>query len=162
MSLTSQQKFSWCILQPTGDWATRHSLDESYLSTEMQSVYCTTPAHWATKHLLGGVLPLCKYAVSIFCNPSRLGHKTLVEWVILLCRDAVILLCRDAYWATEHSLEESCPSAEIQSVYSTAHWGLGHTTLVGWVLPLSRDAVSVLYNPRKHLLGGVLPLYRYV
>ena len=30
------------------DWATGHSLRESYLSVEMQSVYSTAPADWAS------------------------------------------------------------------------------------------------------------------
>ena len=47
-----------------------HSLGESYLFAEMQSVYSATQADWAT----GALLPLCRDAVSVFCNPSWLGH----------------------------------------------------------------------------------------
>ena len=57
----------------TADWATRHLFGEPYPSTEMQSVYFTVTAKWATGHLFGGVLPLCRDAVSIFYSHNRLG-----------------------------------------------------------------------------------------
>ena len=38
--------------------------------------------------LIGGILPLCREAVNVFCSPSQLG-QALVGGVLLLCRDAV-------------------------------------------------------------------------
>ena len=88
-----------------------HSLGESYPSAVKQSVYSATPADRATRWgsltplpwnsrcilqlqptepLVGGVLPLCRETVGVFCNPSRQSH----------------------------SLGESYPSAVKQSVYS--------------------------------------------
>ena len=74
----------------------------SYPSVEKQSVCSATPADRATGHSLQGltplqrssqcvlqpqptgpqdtrcrVLPLCREAVNVFCNPSRQGHRTL-------------------------------------------------------------------------------------
>ena len=43
-------------------------------------------------HSLGEVLPLYRDAVTIFCSPCRLGHRTVTGEVLLLCRDAVITL----------------------------------------------------------------------
>ena len=93
----------------------------SYPSAEMQSMYSTAPAERATGHssgrgltLLprcsrcflqpqlnepqdirpGEVLPFCRDSVDVFYSPNRMGHRT-------------------------HIGEESYPSAEIQSIYST-------------------------------------------
>ena len=67
---TSLKRCSRCILQPqpTG----LHSLGESYLSEEMQSVYSAAPADWAT--LVGGVLTLCRDTVGVSYSPGRLGY----------------------------------------------------------------------------------------
>ena len=47
-----------CLVSYTG-----HSLEESYSSADMQSVYSTAPADLATGHLLeGGVIPDCSEA----------------------------------------------------------------------------------------------------
>ena len=46
---------------------------ESYLCAEKQSVYSTTLADWVTR--LWMVFLLCWEAVSVFYNPSRLGHS---------------------------------------------------------------------------------------
>ena len=138
-----------------------HSLGESYPLAEMQSVYSTAPADWATGWgsltplqrcsrciqqprligpLAGGVLPPCRDAVGVFNSPGWLGH----------------------------SPGESYPPAEMQSVYSTApaDWAtrLGSLTplqrcsrciqqprligpLAGGVLPPCRDAVGIFYCP---------------
>ena len=45
---------------------------------------------WVISRILdGGVLLLCRDAVSVFCSPSRLGHRTLFRGGLPLCRDAV-------------------------------------------------------------------------
>ena len=77
----------------TADWATDHSLGESYSSAEMQSVYYTAQADRVTGHLLGKSYPSAE--MQSVCS-TTLG-----------------------VWTTGHSLEESYPSAEMQSVYST-------------------------------------------
>ena len=41
----------------------------------MQSVYSTAPADWATRTLVGEVLPLCTDSVGVFYSTSRLGHQ---------------------------------------------------------------------------------------
>ena len=65
-----------------------------YSSAEMQSVYSTAPADWATIILVGG-LPLCRSSVGVFFRLGRLGHP-------------------------DRRLGRSYPSADLQSVYSTA------------------------------------------
>ena len=93
-----------------------------------------------SRTLVAGVLLLCKDAVDIFCSPYRLGY----------------------------SLGESNPFGKMQSMYSTAQtdwvsrWEsinplqrcsrcilqpLQTGSLVGRVLPLWKDAVSVCYSP---------------
>ena len=47
-----------CILLPQPTGPTGYSLGESYSSAEMQSVYCTAPADWAPRILVGRVLLL--------------------------------------------------------------------------------------------------------
>ena len=148
-------------------------LGESYPSAEMQSMYSTAPSDWtlcwgsltplqrcsqcilqpqATGLFVGGVLPLCRDAVNVFYSPKRLDSL----------------------------LGESYPSAEMQSMYSTApsDWTLCWGSLtplqrcsqcilqpqatglfVGGVLPLCRDAVNVFYSPKRldSLLGESYP-----
>ena len=60
---------------------------------------------------------------------------------------------------------KSCPSAEVQSVYSTAlaDWGTGDS--FGRVLPLCRGAVNLFYSPsrlghRRFVRGSLTPLQR--
>ena len=77
------------------DCATGYSWWGSYPSAEMESVYTSEPAYWATGLLCvcGGVLSLYRDAVGVYYRPSLLGYKTLVcvcVWGVLpLCRDAV-------------------------------------------------------------------------
>ena len=150
-----------------------HLLGESYPFAEIQSVYSTASANWATRwgHLIpllrcswcilqpqptgplvGSVLPICWDAVGVFYSPSQLGHL----------------------------LGASYPFAEMQFVYSTAsaNWATrwGSLTplqrcsqyilqpqltrpLVGGVLPLCWDAVGVFYSPSQlgHSLGESYP-----
>ena len=54
-----------------------------------------------SRTLVGGVSPLSRYAVDVFCNPSRLGWDGLISYL-------------------GHSLVESYSSSEMQSVYSAA------------------------------------------
>ena len=76
------------------DWATGHSLEESYHSAEIQSVYSVAQANWATWHLLEESYPSAEIQ-SVYSTAS-------------------------ADWAIGHLLEESYQSAEIQSVFSVA------------------------------------------
>ena len=64
----AKAKPSDCLVSYLG-----YSLEESYLSAEIQSVYSTAPADWATGDSFGGVLPLCRDTVGVFYCPSRLG-----------------------------------------------------------------------------------------
>ena len=134
--------------QPTGLSYPELFLEESLLSAEMHSLYFTALADWAviSRTLAGGVLPLCRDAITVLYRTSKLGCHI-----------------QDARWG-----EASYLSAEIQSLYSTAlaNWGFIYRTLAEGVLPLRRDAVNVLYSPSQ--LGchnqdtrwGVLPLCR--
>ena len=49
----------------------------------------------------GGILSLCRDAVSVFYNPSWLGHKTFVgeERVLSFCRDEIVYFTAPADWA---------------------------------------------------------------
>ena len=49
----------------------------SYLSPEMQLVHYTAPAEWATRTLVGGVLPFCRDAVGALYSPSWLSCSAL-------------------------------------------------------------------------------------
>ena len=160
---------------------------ESYLSAEIQSVYSSAPAYWATGHLLReSLLSICRNAVystapvdwTTRCGsltpPQRCSRcilqpqltRPLIAGDLPLCRDAVGVSYSPSW--LDHSLSESYPSAEMQSVYSTAatdwttHWGSltpvqrcsrcilqSQPTgpLVEGVLPLRRDAVGVFYSP---------------
>ena len=113
-----------------------HMFGESYASVEMQSVYSVAPADWTT--LLGGVLPLCWYAVGLFCCPSWLDHTPWGSLTPLLRCSRCLLLPQPI---GPHSLGESYPSAEMQSVFTVApaDWA----ALLGGVLPLCRDSVGI-------------------
>ena len=84
--------------------------------------------------LLGEVLPLCRDAVGVFYNSSRLSHRTLIGWVLPLCKDAVGIF------------------------YNPSR--LGYRTLVEVGLNPCRDTVSVFYNPNRRghrtLVSGCL------
>ena len=100
-----------------------------YPSAEMQSVYSTALADWATGHSLWGVLSICRDTVCVFYSPSRLGL-----WTLVVC----VCVCRGSY-----------PSAETQSVYSAApaDWATGHSL---WgVLSICKDTVGVFYSPSR-------------
>ena len=51
-----------------------HSLEESYPSAKMQSVYSTPTTECATMKVVGGVLPLCRDAVVVYYTHNRLRH----------------------------------------------------------------------------------------
>ena len=157
-SLAPLQRCSWCILPPqsTGPLVVKvlhlcrdavgvfyrpsqlgHSLWKSCTSAEMQLVYFTAPANWATRcgslaplqrcswcilqhqptrPLVVGVLPLCREALYVFYCTSQLGHSLWMSCPF--CREAV-----GVFYSTSqlgHSLWESCPSAEKHFMYSTA------------------------------------------
>ena len=106
-SLTPLQKCSRCILQPqpTGPldnhWERSHIHDtqwgESYPFAEMQSVYSTASADWATRQSLGEVLPLCRDAVDVFCSPSWLGQNLI--WIHRCCTNCLYILCKDSLFS---------------------------------------------------------------
>ena len=125
----------------------------------------------------GKVLPLCRGAVSVFCNANRLGHRTLVGRRPYPSAEAQsVYSASPTDWATGHLLGEGftllhrCSQCILQpkptgppdtcwgkflhfcigavSVFCNAN-RLGHRTLVGGgkVLPLCWGAVSILYSP---------------
>ena len=148
------------------------------------------------RHTLEEVLPLDRDADGVFYTPSRLGYPD-TRWGSLTllqgCSQCILQpetngppgTCWESFTLRQrckrcilqsqptglpgHSLGESYPSAEMQSVYSAARaeWATGHLlgefypstemqtvysavtadwatrTLVGGVLPFCRDAVSV-------------------
>ena len=92
-----------------------------------------------SRKLVRKVLPLCKDAVSVFYSPSRLSPDGLIScqntrWkcLTLLQRCSRCILKPQAtgpWWfniMSEHSLEKSYPSIEMQTVYSKARadWAL--------------------------------------
>ena len=134
LSLTSLQRSSRCILQPkpTGplvDWVLPlcreavdvfynpsrrgHSLIESDLSAEKQSMYSTTQADGATRWLS---LTSLQRSSRCILQPKPTGP--LVDWVWPLCREAVDVFYNPSRLG--HSLIESDLSAKKQSVPSTA------------------------------------------
>ena len=98
----------------------------------------------------GGVLPLCRNVVGVFCSPSRLGHRTHFGGVLPSAVMQSVYFEALVDWATGHLSEESYPSAAMQSVYSAAltDWATGHT-LGGGVLSLCRNAVGVFWSPSR-------------
>ena len=110
-TLIPLQRCSRSILksQPTGS----HSLWDSYPSVEMQSVYSSVPTNWVT--LAIGDLSLCRDAVGVFLSPNQLGHTRYGSLIPLQRCSRCILKSQPT---GSHSLWESYPSAEMQSVYS--------------------------------------------
>ena len=149
MSLTSLQRCSRRILQPQPTGPPGHSLGEFYPSADMQSVYSTGPSRLGHKTLVGGVLPLCRDSVGVFCSPSRLGHQD-TRWGNLtplqICSRYIQQAQAD--WATRHSLGEFYLSVEIQSVYSAALADWVTRKLVGGILPLCWDTVGIFSWPK--------------
>ena len=94
----------------------QHSLGESYLSAEMQSMYSIAPVDWANTRW-ESLIPRQRCSRCIL-EPLSTG-PTLVGRVLSLGRDAV-----DVFYSPcrlgQHSLGESYPSAEMQSVYFRA------------------------------------------
>ena len=105
--LSRLQRCSRCILelQPTGlllgypsaemqsvystvpaDWATGHWLGESYSSAKMQSVYSIAPANWATRW--ESLNPLQRWTRCIL-QPQPTRPQDTPLWSLTLCRDAV-------------------------------------------------------------------------
>ena len=87
-----------------------HSLGDSCPSAELQLVYSTAPADWATGHSLGESYPSAELQSAYSTAP--------------------------AVWATRHSLGESYPSAELQSVYSIV--SVWPPLIAKFVFPLSK------------------------
>ena len=117
------------------------------ISAEVQSVYSKTPGGWATGHLLGGLLPICRGAVGVFCSPSRLGHWTLVGRALSpLLRCSGCILQSQPVGPLDTCWEGSYPFAEVQSVYSAVPAGWATWHLLGGLLPHCRGAVGVFPN----------------
>ena len=142
-SLTSLQSWSCCVLQPqlTGPPDTRWgsltplqrcsrcystapaqraigiSLGESYPSAEIQSVLFYSPSRMGYRALVGGVLPLCRDAVAVILQPQPNGPPD-TRWgsLTLLQRCSKCYSTAPAECAIGHSLGESYPSTEMQSV----------------------------------------------
>ena len=130
------------------NWTTL--LEEPYLFAEMQSVYSTALANWTTRRLVGGALPLCRDAVSLFYSPCQLDHQeTCGGSLTSLQRCSQSILQPQPIGPPEDLWGESYLSAEMQSVYSTAPANWATRRLVGRVLPLCKDAVSLFYHPSQ-------------
>ena len=119
-SFTPLQRCSLCVLHPQLIGPPGRSLGEFYPSAEMQSVCSTSPADWATRTLVGRVLPLCRDAVCVFYIPSWLGYQD-ARWESFtpLQRCSLCVLHPQPIRPPGHSLGEFYPSAEMQSAYST-------------------------------------------
>ena len=89
-----------------------HSLGESYPSAEM-SVYFAAPTDWASRW--GSLSPLQRCCLCIL-QPQPI--RPLVGGVLPLCRDVICVFCSPNRLC--HSLGESYPSAEMLSVYFAA------------------------------------------
>ena len=135
-SLTPLQRSSRCILQPQliGPPGTLVGgvllLCRDRSRCILQPQLIEPPGHSL------GSLPLCREAVGVFYSPSLLGHQG-------------------------HSLGESYPSAEKQSVYSTAPAYWHQDTRWGSLTPLQRSDRCILQpqliGPPGHSQIGVLP-----
>ena len=164
--LTPLQRCCRCILQPqpTGSQDTHWA--RSYPSADALSVYSTTPANWATGHSLGGVLPLCRGAVGVFYNPTRLGHNTLIGRDFTPLQRCCRCIVQPQHTGSKYThWARSYPSVEVLLVCSTtpSDRDTGHS--LGEVLLLCRGAVGVFYNPTRlghnTLIGrGLTPLQR--
>ena len=60
---------------------------QSYLSAEMQLVYSTTPANWATGHSLGESYPSAKIAVGVFYSTNWMGLMVLGQFFLSFFRE---------------------------------------------------------------------------
>ena len=65
----------------------------SFMTHVQVGSYHPAPADWL--FVGGGVLSLCKEAVSVYFSPSRLNHQDIrLGWgVLTLCREAVCVFC---------------------------------------------------------------------
>ena len=141
-SFTSQERCSYCILQPQPTWQSRRLVGRVLpLCWDAVCVLCSP----SLPALVGGVLPLRKDAVIVFYSRSRLGNPgdslgesypsvenavcvlcspslpALVGGVLPLRKDAVIVFySRSRRGNPGDSLGESYPSVEMQFVSSAA------------------------------------------
>ena len=102
--------------------------DGSYPSAEIQSVYSTAPADWASGHSLGEVFLLCRDTVGVFNNLSRPGRRALIG------RGLTLL--------------QRCSRCILQPQPS----GPQETRWEG-VIPLCRSAVGVYFSPLPQPIG---------
>ena len=153
-SLATLKRCNRCILQPQPTRQPGHSLGESYHSAEMQSVYSIAPTEWATMILVGTVLPLCRDTVGVFSCSGRLSNQD-TRWGSLTplqrCSRYVLQL-----WLTRlpgHTLGESYPSAEMQSVYSASP--ATEPDILGLSISLNRVCISLaFFSNVQHKMEG--------
>ena len=105
-----------------------------------------------------GLLFLCRDAVGLFLSPNQLGHTRYGSLIPLQRCSRCI---RKSQPTGSHSLWDSYPSAEMQSVYSLVptNW----VTLAMGLLSLCSDAVGLFLSPNQlgHTrYGSLIPLQR--
>ena len=155
----------------------------------MQSLYSTASTDWATRHSLGWGLSLLQRYSYCIIKPQLTGPlDTRWGWVLAFCRDAVGVFYSLSWLGHETLVGVGCSLLQMQSVYSTPTadwateyslgWGLSllqrcsccilqpqltgpQDTRWGWVLVFCRDAVVVLYSPRRLGLAGGFKISQY-
>ena len=115
-SSITRASLSDCLVSYPG-----HSLRESYPSVEMQSMYSTALADWATGHSLGESYPSAEKQLVYFTALADWGHRTLIRGILLpqqrynwCILQPQLTGPQDTHWGN------LTPCAEMQSVYSTA------------------------------------------
>ena len=126
----------------------------------------SAPADRDTMKYIGGVIILCRDAVGVLYCPSWVGYHE-IHWRSLnpLQRCSRWIILPQLTGIPWNSLEESQPSEETQSVYSTALADWDAIKFIGGFLSIYRDAVGVFYCPswlgyREIHWGSLNPLQR--
>ena len=130
------------------DCATGHSLRESYPPQRCNQCILQ-PQRQGHRTLVGGVLSLCRDAISVFYSPNRQGHRTLVGGgpvPLQRCNQRILQPQPTGSQDTRWGSPILCRDA-ISEFFSPNR--LCHRTLVKGVLSLFRDAISVFYNPSR-------------
>ena len=125
-SLTPLHRCSQCILQPqpTGPEDTRWRSLTSCRDSDGE--FCSS-SQLGNRTVDGRVLPFCWAAISVFYDPNRLCWDGLLSYAVHSLGESYpsaqmqsVYSASPANWTTGHSLGESYPSAEMQSVLSRA------------------------------------------